>query len=61
MLEKIVPKSKKSIRGSLETISFLEKSIQRVVIMKSDTKGIKGRIASMNGRIFPVRFLYDLC
>lgn len=57
MLEKMVPKSKKSILGSLETMSFLEKRIQIVVIMNRDIKGIKGRMALMNGLIFPVRFL----
>lgn len=60
MLEKMHPKSTKRIRGSFETISFLEKRVHKVVIMNRDTKGIKGRMASMNGRIFPVRFLYDL-
>lgn len=57
MLEKMVPYSKKSILGSRETILFLENRTHTVVIMNKDTNGIKGRMASMNGLIFPVRFL----
>lgn len=56
----MVPKSRKSKRGSFETILFLEYSTHIVVIANKDRKGISGRIASINGRIFPVRFLYDL-
>lgn len=60
MLEKTVPNKRKSIRGSFAAISFLEKITQTVVIANMEAKGISGRTASMKGRIFPVRFLYDL-
>lgn len=60
MLEKIIPNKKKRVRGSSEIISFVEYKIQIVVITNKEKNGIKGRIASMKGRIFPVCFLYEL-
>lgn len=39
---------------------FFESVTHKVVMMNNVTKGNNGRTASMNGRIFPVRFLYDL-
>lgn len=57
MLEKTVPKRRNSIRGSFAAMSFLENSTQTVEIINMETKGINGRIASINGRIFPVRSL----
>lgn len=48
------------MRGSFVIMSFVENHTHTVVMMNITTKGINGRMASMNGRIFPVRFWYDL-
>lgn len=60
ILEKIVPKRRKSIRGCLDKMSFLENTTHTVVMINNVTKGNNGRMASINGLIFPVRFVYDL-
>lgn len=60
MLEKIVPKQTKSIRGSSVAMLFIEKSNQKWEMAKRPARGIRGRIASRKGLIFPVRSLYDL-
>lgn len=60
MLENIVPNNKNNNLGSIDRMSFCENMTQTVVIINIATNGIIGRIASINGLIFPVRFLYDL-
>lgn len=60
MFEKIVPNAKNSDVVSTFKMSFREKVTQMVAIINSATKGKSGRTASVNGLIFPLRFLYDL-
>lgn len=60
ILEKIVPNKRNIIRGSLAKMLFLEYITHTVVIINRVTNGNNGRIASINGLIFPVRFVYDL-
>lgn len=60
IFENIVPNNKNISLGSIDRMSFCENITQMVVITNIDTNGIIGRIASINGLIFPVRFLYDL-
>lgn len=48
------------ILGSSSIMLFFENSTQTVEMINIETNGNIGRIASINGRILPVRFLYDL-
>lgn len=59
-LEKTVPNIIKRHLGSRFEILLFDNKTQVDVIIKNPTNGISGLIASKNGLIFPVLFLYDL-
>lgn len=60
IFENSVPNKMNKTRGSKLIMSFGEYQHQVRVSTNNQKNGNKGRTASFMGRIFPVRFLYDL-